>query len=110
MRSPYKRDQVGLIPTRCTMKDLMTGNELNIQVNAPPLLNPTEFVGKWLRETGSENAELKRKVEALEKQVTELDDKRKKQFAVLQEVAQALKLKFPDPKKIVEEVKRITSL
>ena len=88
----------------------MTGNELDIPVKPNLPLNPTEVIGKWLRDKGSECVELKKKVEGLEKQVAELDDKRKKQFAVLQEVAQALKLKFPDPKKIVEEVKRLTSL
>jgi chaperonin cofactor prefoldin len=92
------------------MKDLMTGNELDTKPAPSQPWNPAESVGKWLRETGSENVELKKKVETLEKQVAELDDKRKKQFAVLQEVAQALKLKFPDPKLILQEVKRLTSL
>jgi len=69
-----------------------------------------ESVGKWLREKGKECFDLRKKVEELERQLVELNDKRQKQVAVMLELAGLLKLKFPDPKKIVDEVKRITSL
>lgn len=88
----------------------MTGNELAISVKPNPPLNPSEWIGEWLRGKGTENVELKKKVEALEQQLIELNDKRRKQVAVMLELAGLLNLKFPDPKKIVDEVKRITSL
>lgn len=88
----------------------MTGNELDISLKPNPPLNPTEWIGAWMRKTGQENADLKKKIEEMDKKLSDMDEKRKKQVVIMQELAQVLKLKFPDPNKIVEEVKRLTSL
>lgn len=70
-------------------------------------LDPAEFVGKWLRDKGKECADLKKRVEELEAKNAELNEKRQKQVAVMQELAIVLNLKFPDPKRIVEEVRKL---
>jgi hypothetical protein len=83
----------------------MTGNELDVIMTANPPWNPSHSIAEWLQGTGANVVELRARVAALQQDLDNAKKSRARLVEAMAELQALLGLPYPDPARIVRDIK-----